>query len=322
MEENSSPASHAVLFVIAVPLLLLGVIGASLYLDLLGSDQQYESLAADEARSFYQAIDAVRDWNLKQGGVYVRESPEVRPSSFLVPPLREIELSNGVKLAMVSHAHMTRLLSEVLTEDRRIHIHITSLAPVRPENRPEEWESSALRKFEEGRQEEFYQIQRSADRATFQYAAPLKTQEICYSCHDRKQPPQNVLGAISVTFDYNPFLRVQGIQKRRVWTAHLIFACVGLGFSGLLGGKLLNSIRALQESTARIKRLEGLLPICCNCKKIRLEGADAKVQESWIAVEQYIEDRTDAEFTHGMCPSCAAKLYPEVFNKKGKGTSG
>jgi hypothetical protein len=318
MEANSGPVRHARLFVVSVSLLLLLVTAASLYVDLRGSDQQYEILAAEVARSFFQAIDAVRDWNLRQGGIYVRESPETQPNIFLPPALRELVSPDGVRMAMISHAQMTRLLSEVLTEGRGIHLHITSLAPVRTENKPEEWEKSALRKFEEGSRDEFYQVGKSADRTTFQYMAPLKTGAVCYSCHERKDIPERMLGGMSVSFDYGPFLRVQGIQDRRAWAAHLIFMFFGLVFAGVMGSKLLGSIRALQDSTARIKRLEGLLPICANCKKVRLEGADYKRQDSWIAVEQYIEARTDAEFTHGLCPDCATKLYPEIQGKNSR----
>ncbi len=73
------------------------------------------------------------------------------------------------------------------------------------------------------------------------------------------------------------------------------------------------SIQALQESLATIKRLEGFLPICASCKKIRIAGADHRLQESWMGIESYIEARTDAEFTHGLCPECSRKLYPELF---------
>jgi len=316
MDDNAGPIRHARLFVVSVSSLLLLVTAASLYVDLRGSGQQYENLAAEVARSFYQAIDAVRDWNLRQGGVYVRESPETQASLFVAPPLREIVSTDGVRLAMISHAHMTRLLSEVLTEDRGIHLHITSLSPVRPENKPEEWEKSALQRFEEGSREEFYQVGRYANRTTFQYIAPLKTREVCYSCHARSDKVQRTLGGLSVSFDYRPFLRVQGIQNRRIWAAHLIFAFFGFLIAGIMGTKLLGSIRALQASMARVKRLEGLLPICSSCKKIRLEGATPERQDSWIAVEQYIQERTDAEFTHGVCPECAGRLYPEIFKRK------
>lgn len=54
-----------------------------------------------------------------------------------------------------------------------------------------------------------------------------------------------------------------------------------------------------------IKRLEGLLPICSHCKKIRDD------HDQWQNIEMYIRDRSEAEFTHGICPECAKEFYPE-----------
>lgn len=60
---------------------------------------------------------------------------------------------------------------------------------------------------------------------------------------------------------------------------------------------------AAEHATAR---LEGLLPICAGCKKIRDEAA------TWVAVEEYVAARTSVAFTHGICPDCRARLYPEL----------
>lgn len=64
----------------------------------------------------------------------------------------------------------------------------------------------------------------------------------------------------------------------------------------------------LREALSRIKTLSGLLPICASCKKIR----DSK--GNWEQVEVYIKNNSNAEFTHGVCPECARKLYPQAFN--------
>jgi DNA-binding NtrC family response regulator len=53
--------------------------------------------------------------------------------------------------------------------------------------------------------------------------------------------------------------------------------------------------------------LSGLLPICASCKDIRDH------QGHWKKVEVYIRDRSKADFSHGLCPNCAIKLYPELF---------
>ena len=63
----------------------------------------------------------------------------------------------------------------------------------------------------------------------------------------------------------------------------------------------------LQQALAQVKRLSGFLPICASCKKIRDD------QGYWQQVEAYIRDHSEAEFSHGLCPECARKLYPELF---------
>ena len=54
----------------------------------------------------------------------------------------------------------------------------------------------------------------------------------------------------------------------------------------------------------RIETLQGLLPICAHCKKIRDD------QGYWHQVEAYVARHSGAEFSHGMCPDCVARLYP------------
>jgi hypothetical protein len=59
--------------------------------------------------------------------------------------------------------------------------------------------------------------------------------------------------------------------------------------------------------------LQGLLPICSSCKKIRTPESDPEKAESWSPVEQYISKKTAADFTHSMCPDCLKKLYPDFY---------
>jgi PAS domain S-box-containing protein len=69
-----------------------------------------------------------------------------------------------------------------------------------------------------------------------------------------------------------------------------------------------NLIEKLQEALARIKTLRGLLPICSSCKKIRDDKG------YWHQVEIYIQDHSEAEFTHGFCPECL-NVYLSKLNK-------
>lgn len=62
----------------------------------------------------------------------------------------------------------------------------------------------------------------------------------------------------------------------------------------------------LEKALAEIKTLSGLLPICASCKRIRDD------QDRWTDLEAYLEKHSQAEFTHGICPDCTRRLYPEI----------
>lgn len=55
---------------------------------------------------------------------------------------------------------------------------------------------------------------------------------------------------------------------------------------------------------SKIRNLEGFLPVCSFCKKIR-------VKNEWIPIEVYLSEHSDAVFSHGFCPECIKKHYPE-----------
>jgi PAS domain S-box-containing protein len=72
----------------------------------------------------------------------------------------------------------------------------------------------------------------------------------------------------------------------------------------------LNAELRVQAEEARqrldqVKTLRGIIPICCVCKRIRDD------EQYWSQVEAYIEQHTDAQFSHSYCPECAAKQFPE-----------
>jgi len=67
--------------------------------------------------------------------------------------------------------------------------------------------------------------------------------------------------------------------------------------------------KELREALDKVKLLSGLLPICISCKKIRNDKG------YWMRIEDYLRDHSEAEFSHGVCETCAKKLYPEYFKE-------
>lgn len=66
------------------------------------------------------------------------------------------------------------------------------------------------------------------------------------------------------------------------------------------------TITELQKAFSEIKVLRGFLPICASCKRIRDDKG------AWNQIESYIKEHSEAEFSHGICPECAKKLYPDL----------
>ena len=92
----------------------------------------------------------------------------------------------------------------------------------------------------------------------------------------------------------------RGISLLAIWTT----VALGLQRNAIEAQRhriLLEREKTLEE----IRILQGLLPICASCKKIRDDN------DSWVQLEGYIREHSEAEFTHSICPDCAARLYPD-----------
>lgn len=78
-----------------------------------------------------------------------------------------------------------------------------------------------------------------------------------------------------------------------------------------LQGNLAARVRDLEAALSQVKQLQGLLPICSYCKKIRDE------QNYWHRVESYLSEHTAVEFSHGICPSCYTEVVqPQIDEMK------
>jgi hypothetical protein len=97
----------------------------------------------------------------------------------------------------------------------------------------------------------------------------------------------------------------------RYWNAGVrlvAFLTIALAFA-FIKQQLIQARRLNQElaaALAEVKRLSGFLPICAACKKIRNDHG------SWEQIETYIRDRSEAEFTHSLCPECVQRIYPDL----------
>ncbi len=67
----------------------------------------------------------------------------------------------------------------------------------------------------------------------------------------------------------------------------------------------------LANALSRVRKLEGMIPICCYCKKIRDD------KDYWEEVEEYVQNRSNAVFSHGICPACMKKYIEPMLSQRG-----
>ena len=159
------------------------ILASSLVWNVIESKQNTLQGARIEARIAYERDVAYRNWNAGHGGVYVAVTKETQPNPYLSNiPERDITTPSGKVLTLVTSAHMTRQVVELDGGLPGVRGHITSLKPVRPENAPDPWETTALAAFERG-QTEVSAIARIDGKDYLRLMRPLVAERACLTCH-------------------------------------------------------------------------------------------------------------------------------------------
>jgi len=109
----------------------------------------------------------------------------------------------------------------------------------------------------------------------------------------------------SFTFEWKLLLEAFGVNHLHM---SLFFVLLGM-IIGIIDSYYSEKIAKI---TGKMEVLEGLLPICAWCKKIRDDSQTRKGEGKWVPLESYIEKRSRADFTHGMCPDCEKKQLKEI----------
>jgi len=297
-----------------VILFWLLVVGGAFGKNYSSETKAHNDLAFQTARAFFDQIVLSRAWNAGHGGVYVPVTENTQPNPYLDDPLRDLETSKGIKLTKINPAFMTRQIAEIAAKEKGVQFHITSLKPIRPGNKPADWERIWLESFEKGTMEQGGFVQDGSD-ISFRYMAPLITERSCLKCHAKQgYKVGDIRGGISVILPFFP-------------KANHLSLILGYGIAAFLGsliifiaGHMLDRkereqqelIKSLKRAVLEIKTLQGIVPICSFCKKIRDDKG------FWSQVESYVSHHTDAQFSHGVCPDCQEEQYPDLFNNKKK----
>ena len=218
-------------------------------------DQQSIQIASNGARNMFRMIVLTRAWNAQHGGVYVPVTETLKPNAALDHPRRDITTTDGQQLTMVNPAFMTRLLSELAETQDVSAFHITSLKPLRPGNKADDWERIALQDFEKGLKEKIEIISPQDIRlAKLRYMAPLPVMQSCMYCHEKQgYKVGDIRGGISVTLPLKDVYEAAKASRSESLYTHLAVLFL-ISFCGWI---LLNLLRhrwiALGESNIALE---------------------------------------------------------------------
>jgi len=226
----------------------MGIISLLLYNWKTGSmKNEIEGIIGNQAKAFFNELITARAWNAMHGGVYVPVTDEIQPNPYLDVPNRDVYTTDSVLLTKINPAFMTRLISEIAEKKGGITYHITSLNPIRPANKADEWETESLTKFETGTKDVLQYFEKDT---VFKFMAPLIVTKACMKCHEKQgYNLGDIRGGISVSIPVNATMKNASKQEKKAAVMLLLFwviSSIGLNFIFI---KVSNSFRA------RTKRL-------------------------------------------------------------------
>ncbi|MBF0303724.1 MAG: response regulator [Desulfamplus sp.] len=183
-----------------------------------------------------------RIWSSMHGGVYVPVTEQTPPNPYLSNVMeRDIVTPSGRQLTLMNPAYMTRQVYEINKDRYEIYTHITSTKPIRPQNSPDEWESNALKSFEEDKtgkpekkngqgEKEILAIQDMKGKKFMRLISPLYVEESCIKCHRfQGYKTGEIRGGISVAVPLDSLQIIRDQKKLFVILRYLCMWLFGIG---------------------------------------------------------------------------------------------
>ena len=232
----------------------------SLYIQTKQTHEFASKLAGDQGKMFFDHIVSMRYWNASHGGVYVPVTETTQPNPYLKVPYRDIKRPDGRQLTLVNPAYMTRQLSELEHVKTGIRFHITSLDPIRPKNKADQWETMALQSFETG-QANAHGSSNIEGKPYFRYMAPLITKKSCLQCHESQDhKTSDIRGGISVSIPADQITFDTDRRIQSIILIHSVICIIGilLLFVFQISGQKIIQLLAQAKGKVRLAYIDPL----------------------------------------------------------------
>ncbi|WP_457571652.1 ATP-binding response regulator [Desulfovulcanus sp.] len=258
-----------------------------------------------EARSWWKKDVIYRLWNAMHGGVYAPVTDITQPNPYLNIQERDIVTPLGKRLTLINPAYMTRQVYEIAKKELGVVGHITSLKPIRPQNKPDEWETKALKAFERG-QKEYSTVVEENGKKYLRFMKPLIVQQACLKCHrGQGYKVGDMCGGISlkipmeIYFDnFEKYIRTEVLGLLMIWI-------VGAGFF-LWVARVVE--RYFQEIQIKKRELENIYQSFDRLKiGVFIVDRDYRIRHMNQTMKEWFGDQTGKicyEFLFGLSSPC------------------
>jgi signal transduction histidine kinase len=231
-----------------------GCVATSLLLNLLEHQENTLKIARNSAEITLENDLLYRKWAANQGGVYVPVSGHTPPNPYLKVPNRDVTTTSGLSLTLVNPAYMSRQVNQMAAGTRGSRGHLTSLNPIRPENRPDSWEAAALTSFEKGGRE-VSSLEKMDNEEYMRLMRPFVAEKPCLKCHEAQGYKEgDIRGGISVSIPMSPLRDIEKSHFAKMSLAH--FFLWMLGVTGIAASKKSLAKQVLAREAAE-KELRG-----------------------------------------------------------------
>lgn len=230
--------------------LLVLVIGWSFYLQLTEIKNFAQDIAHKQTGMLLENFVQFRQWYAQHQSLYAPVTDRIQPNPHIQLPERDIQTADGLKLTMIEPFCMSGELAKFSSHTDGLRFHITSLNPMRPENKADDWESLGLTAFTKG--ETSRSEMTSIDgKPYYRHMLPLPVDDSCLKCHAQQGvQPGKTYGGVSVAMSASVIEDLVFVRTQHSALIHILIALTG--FSLLLVAHL--SQKKMQRRLEKAKR--------------------------------------------------------------------